>query len=108
MSRVLYATVIAGVLVGTALMVPQGNAPTVRDGYVFHGEAPRTLALYDDGWRLKTVLPRIGGAAVLPIHAVSRFPHGIDLSGVGKVMLFGNCREWAHLVKGVPVICAED
>jgi len=108
LSRVLSSTAVAGVLVGAALMVPQGNAPTVRDGYVFRGEAPRTLVLYDDGWRLKTVLPRIGGAAVLPIHAVSRFPHDFDMSGVGKVMLFGNCREWAHLVRGVPVVCAED
>ena len=89
-------------------MVPKGDAPTVRDGYVFRGEAPRTLALYDDGWRLRTALPRVAGAAVLPVHAVSRFPHDIDLSGVDKVLLFGNCREWAHLVKGVPVVCVED
>ena len=108
MSRVLVATLIAGMLVGAALMVPKCNAPTVRDGYVFRGEAPRTLALYDDRWRQRTVLPRVGGAAVLPVHAVSRFPYDIDFSGVGKVMLFGNCREWAHLVKGVPVICVED
>lgn len=108
LSRVLFATAVAGVLVGAALMVPKGGVPTVRSGYVFRGEAPRTLALYDDGWRLRTVLPRVGGAAVLPVHAVSRFPHDIDLSGVGRVMLFGNCREWAHLVKGVPVVCVED
>lgn len=98
----------SGLIVVSLLLVSKGNAPTVRDGYVFHGEAPRTLALYDDGWRLKTVLPRVGGAAVLPIHAVSRFPHDIDLSGVDKVLLFGNCREWMHLVKDVPVVCAED
>ena len=108
LSRVLVSTTIAGMLVGALLLVPKGNAPTVRGGYVFRGEAPRTLVLYDDGWRLKTVLPRIGGAAVLPVHAVSRFPHDIDLSSIGRVMLFGNCREWAHLVKGVPVVCAED
>jgi len=102
------AVAVAAIAVCAALMVPKGDTPTVRDGYVFHGEAPRTLALYDDGWRLRTVLPRVGGAAVLPIHAVSRFPHDIDLSGIGRVMLFGNCREWAHLVKGVPVVCAED
>ena len=102
------AVAVAAISVGAALLVPKGGAPMVRDGYVFRGEAPRTLALYDDGWRLKTVLPRVGGAAVLPIHAVSRFPHDIDMSGVGKVMLFGNCREWAHLVKGVPIVCAED
>jgi len=102
------AVAVAAIAVCAALMVPKCNAPTVHDGYVFRGEAPRTLALYDDGWRLRTVLPRVGGAAVLPIHAVSRFPHDFDMSGVGKVMLFGNCREWAHLVKGVPVVCAED
>ena len=107
-SRVLFATAIAGMIVGSLLLVPKGNAPTVRDGYVFRGEAPRTLALYDDGWRLKTVLPRVGGSVALPVHAVSRFPQNFDMSGVGRVMLFGNCREWAHLVKGVPVVCAED
>ena len=106
--RVLSSTAVAGVLVGAALLVPKGGAPMVRDGYVFHGEAPRTLALYDDGWQLRTVLPRVSGAAVLPIHAVSRFPYDFDMSGVGKVMLFGNCREWAHLVRGVPVVCAEN
>ena len=98
----------SGLIVGLLLLVPNGDAPTVRNGYAFRGEAPRTLALYDDGWRLRTVLPRVDGAAVLPIHTVSRFPHDIDFSGVGRVMLFGNCREWAHLVKGVPVVCAED
>ena len=64
----------SGLIVGSLLFVPKGNAPTVRNEYVFCGEAPRTLALYDDGWRLRTVLPRVGGAAVLPVHAVSRFP----------------------------------
>jgi hypothetical protein len=108
LSRVLSSTAFAGALVGAALLVSKGDAPTVRTGYVFRGEAPRTLALYDDGWRLKTVLAHVGGAAVLPAHAVSRFPHDIDLSDVDRVMLFGNCREWAHLVKGVPVVCVED
>ncbi len=106
--RVLFAAALAGALVGVALLVPKGDAPKVRNGYAFRGEAPWTLALYDDGWRLRTALPRVAGAAVLPVHAVSRFPHDIDLSGVGRVMLFGNCREWAHLVKGVPVVCVED
>ena len=95
-------------LVGAAFMVPKGDAPMVQNGYAFRGEAPRTLALYDDGWRLRTVLPRVDGATVLPVHAVSRFPHDVDLSGIGKVMLFGNCREWAHLVKCIPVLCVED
>ena len=108
MATVGMAMAASGLIVGSLLFVPKANAPTVRDGYVYRGNAPRTLVLYDDGWRLKTVLPRVGGSVVLPIHAVSRFPHGIDLSSIGRVMLFGNCREWAHLVKGVPVVCAED
>ena len=98
----------SGLIVGSLLFLPKGNAPTVRNGYAFRGEAPRTLALYDGEWRPRTVLPRVGGAAVLPIHAVSRFPNDFDFSGIGKVMLFGACREWAHLVKGIPVICVED
>ena len=108
MAAVGKAMAASGFIVGAALLLPKGEAPTVRNGYAFRGEAPRTLALYDDGWRLRTVMPRVGGAAVLPIHAVSRFQHDIDFSGVGKVMLFGNCREWSHLVKGAPVLCVED
>ena len=108
MATVGMAMAASGLIVGSLLLVPKGYAPTVRDGYVFRGEAPRTLALYDDGWRLRTVLSRVGGAAVLPVHAVSRFSHDIDLSSIGRVMLFGNCREWEHLVKGVPVVCAAD
>ena len=42
------AVAVAAIAVCAALMVPKGNAPTVRNGYVFRGEAPRTLALYDD------------------------------------------------------------
>ena len=76
-------------VVGSLLLLPNSNAPTVRDGYVFRGEVPRTLALYDDEWRLRTVLSRVGDAAVLPVHPVSRFPQDFDLSGVDKVMLFG-------------------
>ena len=108
MAAVGMAMALSGLIVGSLLLVPKGYAPTVRDGYVFRGEAPRALVLYDYGWRLRTVLPRLGGSVVLPIHAASRFPHDIDLSGVGKVMLFGNCHEWDHLVKGVPVVCAAD
>ena len=108
MAAVGKAMAASGFIVGAALLLPKGEAPTVRNGYAFRGEAPRTLALYDDGWRPRTVLPRVGGAAVLPVHAVSRFPNDFDFSGIGKVMLFGTCREWAHLVKGIPVICVED
>lgn len=108
MAAVGKAMAASGFIVGAALLLPKGEAPTVRNGYAFRGEAPRTLALYDDGWRLRTVLPRVGGAAILPVHAVSRFPNDFDFSGIGKVMLFGACREWSHLVKGIPVICVED
>lgn len=91
-----------------AWLVPPGNAPAVRDGYAVCGDAPRTLALYDGTWRLRTVRPRVGRDAVVPVRPVSRFPRGIDLSGVGRVALFGTCREWAYLVKGVEVSCVED
>ena len=107
MAAVGKAMAVSGIIFGAALMVPKGEAPTVRDGYAFRGEAPRTLALYDDCWRPRTVLPRVGGAAVLPVRAVARFPRDIDFSGVGKVMLFGACREWGHLVRGLPVECVE-
>ena len=108
-SRVLAAPVCSGVLVLAAwLLVPPGDAPRVRDGYALSGGVPRTLALYDGTWRLRTVRPCVGRDAVVPIRPVSRFPHGIDLSGVGRVVLFGTCREWAYLVKGVEVSCVED
>ena len=54
------------------------------------------------------VLPRAGRNAVVPVRPVSRFPRGIDLVGIGRVLLLGDCREWVHLVEGVPVACAED
>ena len=108
MAAVGKAMAASGFIVGAALMVPKGDAPTVRKGYAFRGEPPRTLALYDGGWRLRTVLPRVDGAVALPIQAVSRFPHDFDFSGIGKMMLFGNCREWSHLEKGIPVSCVED
>ena len=106
--RVLAAPVCSGVLVLAAWLVPPGNAPVVRDGYAVCGDAPRTLALYDGTWRLRTVRPCVGRDAVVPVRPVSRFPRGIDLSGVGRVALFGTCREWAYLVKGVEVSCVED
>ena len=100
--------VFGGGVVLAAWLVPPGNAPAVRDGYAVCGDAPRTLALYDGTWRLRTVRPRVGRDAVVPVRPVSRFPRGIDLSGVGRVALFGTCREWAYLVKGVEVSCVED
>ena len=98
--------VLAGVVVMALLLVPTGNAPQVRDGYVVCGESPRTLALYDATWKLKTVVRRAKGGVVMPVRGVSRFPRELDFRGVDRVMLFGTCREWAHLVKGgVPVSC---
>ena len=97
---------LAGVTVLGLRLVPTGNAPQVRDGYVVCGESPRTLALYDATWKLKTVAWRVTGGAVMPVRGVTRFPRDLDWRGVDRVMLFGTCREWAHLVKGgVPVSC---
>ena len=106
--RALAALACSGALVLTAWLVPPGNAPRVRDGYAFSGDAPRTLALYDGAWGLRAVLPCVGRDAVVPVRPVSRFPHNIGLVGIDRVLLLGDCREWAHLVKGVPVACAED
>ncbi|MDO5319912.1 MAG: hypothetical protein Q4G65_14895 [bacterium] len=97
---------LAGVTVLGLRLVPIGNAPQVCDGYVVCGESPRTLALYDATWKLKTVARRVTGGAVMPVRGVLRFPFDLDLRGVDRVLLFGTCREWAHLVKGgVPVSC---
>ena len=100
--------VLAGVAVLGLRLVPTGNAPQVRDGYVICGEAPRTLALYDESWKLKTVAQRVKGGAVLPVRGVAEFPRELDWSGIDKVVLFGDCREWKHLVKGLPVECVEE
>lgn len=104
--------IVAVVLAGAAVLglrwVPAGNAPQVRDGYVVCGKAPRTLALYDEAWKLKTVARCVEGGSVLPVRGISRFPREMDLSGIDKVMLFGDCREWKHLVKELPVECVEE
>ena len=105
---IVFALACSGALVLAARLVPPGNAPRVRDGYAFSGDAPRTLALYDGAWNLRAVLPRAGRNAVVPVRPVSRFPRGIDRVGIGRVLLLGDCREWVHLVEGVPVACAED
>jgi len=102
------AVVLAGMAVLGLRLVPTGNAPKVRDGYLVCGEAPRTLALYDASWKLKTVVQRVGGNVLCPIRGVDCFPRDLDISGVGRVALFGDCREWAYLVQGVPVECASD
>ena len=106
---IVFALACSGALVLATRLVPPGNAPRVRDGYAFSGDAPRTLALYDGAWNLRAVLPRAGRNAVVPVRPVSRFPRGIDRVGIGRVLLLGDCREWVHLVvEGVPVACAED
>ena len=102
------AVVLAGVAVLGLRLVPVGNAPQVRDGYVIRGEAPRTLALYDESWKLQTVATRVEGGAVLPVRGVAEFPGELDWCGIDKVVLFGDCREWKHLVKGLPVECVEE
>ena len=106
--RALAALACSGALVLAARLVPPGDAPRVRDGYAFSGDAPRTLALYDGAWGLRAVLPRAGRDVVVPARPVSRFPRSMGLTDVGRVLLLGDCREWTHLVKGVPVACAED
>jgi len=55
---------------------------------------------------LKTVVQRGGDNVLCPIRGVDRFACDLDMSGISRVVLFGNCREWAYLVKGVPVECA--
>lgn len=102
------AVALAGAAVLGLRLVPVGNAPQVRDGYVIRGEAPRTLALYDETWKLKTVAQRMKGGAVLPVRGVAAFPREQDWGGINKVVLFGDCREWKHLVKGLTVECVEE
>ena len=99
----------AGALVLAARCVPPGDAPRVQGGYAASDAAPRALALYDGSWSLRAVRARAGADALLPVRPVTRFPRGLGLPSVRRVLLFGDCREWAHLVpKGVPVTCAED
>ena len=99
----------AGALVLAARCVPPGDAPRVQGGYAASGAAPRALALYDGSWSLRAVRARVGPDTLLPVRPVTRFPRGLGLPSVRRVLLFGDCREWAHLVpKGVPVTCAED
>lgn len=99
---------IAGIAVLGLRLVPTGKAPQVRDGCVICGEAPRTLTLYDASWKLKTVAQRMKGGAVLPVRGVAKFPRELDWRGIDKVVLFGDCREWKHLVNGLPVECVEE
>ena len=102
------AVAMAGVAVLWLRLVPVGNAPQVRDGYVICGEAPRTLALYDESWKLKTVAHHMKGGAVLPVRGVAEFPRELDWKEINKVVLFGDCCEWRHLVQGLAVECVEE
>ena len=65
------------------------------------------------GWRRCAWIGRgLGGRAapnlVVPVHPLSRFPADFDFAEIDRVMLFGDCQEWAHLVRGIPVECVED
>ena len=102
------AVALAGVVVLGLRLLPAGNALQVRDGYVIRGTTPRTLALYDESWKLQTVIERVDGGVIAPVRGVTRFPRELDLGGIGKVMLFGDCCEWAYLVKDVPVEGVEE
>ena len=100
---------LAGALVLAARCVPAGDAPHVQGGYAASGAAPRALALYDGSWSLRAVRARAGADALLPVRPVTRFPRGLDFSSVRRVLLFGDCREWAYLVpKGISVTCMDD
>ena len=92
-----------------ATLVPPGDAPRVQGGYAVSGDAPRTLALYDASWSLREVRARAGADAAIPVRPATRFPRGLDIQSVRRVLLFGSCREWAYLVpKGIPVACVDD
>ena len=107
--RILASAAISGLLVFAATLVPPGDAPRVQGGYAVSGDAPRTLALYDASWSLREVRARAGADAAIPVRPATRFPRGLDIQSVRRVLLFGSCREWAYLVpKGIPVACVDD
>ena len=105
---VIAAVVLAGVVLSVLLLVPMGNAPQVHAGYVIYGKEPRTLALYDMNWKLTTVAKRVTGDVVFPVRGISEFPRKMDWSRIDRVVLFGDCCEWRHLIKGVSVECVEE
>ena len=102
------AVALASVAVLGLRLMPAGNAPQVRGGYVIHEEEPRTLVLYDESWKLKTVMQRVKGGVVLPVRGVSRFPRKFDWTSINRVVLFGDCCEWKYLVSGLTVECVEE
>lgn len=107
-SRVVVSGVIASVCVCSLCLLPVSNVPVVQDGFAIVGVAPRTLALYDRTWPMEAVCRRAVPNVVVPIRPLSRFPADFDFAEIDRVMLLGDCQEWAHLVKGVPVECVED
>ena len=107
-SRVVVSGVIASVCVCSLCLLPVSNVPVVQDGFAIVGHAPRTLVLYDNTWPLKAVCRRAVPNVVVPFRPLSRFPADFDFADIARVMLFGDCQEWAYLFKGVPVECVED
>ena len=106
--RVVVSGVIASVCVCSLCLLPVSNVPVVKNGVAIVGDAPRTLALYDRTWPLESVYRRAAPNVIVPIHPLSRFPADFDFADIDRVMLFGDCQEWAHLVKGILVECVED
>ena len=107
-NRVVVSGAIACALVCGLGFLSISNVPVVQDGSAIVGDAPRTLALYDETWPLEAVCRRAGSNIVVPIRPLSRFPADFDFAEIDCVMLFGDCQEWAHLAKGVPAECVED
>ena len=103
----IFHVALSGLFVLGLRLIPVGNAPQVHEGYVLREETPRTLALYDPSWRLKTIAGRIEEDALMPIRGISEFPRDLAIGSFDKVVLFGDCCEWKHLVKGVSVECVE-
>jgi hypothetical protein len=106
--RVVMSSVVACIFVCGLCLFPVANVPVVKNGFAIVGVALRTLALYDETWPLESVCRRAAPNVIVPIHPLSRFPADFDFADIDRVMLFGDCQEWAHLVKGLPVECVEN
>ena len=103
----IFHVALSGLFVLALRSIPVDNAPQVHNGYVLRGNTPRTLALYDLSWRLKTIAGRVEEDVQMPIRGISEFPYGLAICSFDKVVLFGDCCEWKHLVKGARVECVE-
>lgn len=95
-------------VVGGVAVMSHNALPRVKNGFVYLGSAPYMLALYDEDWDLKTIMPYMRGSFAAPVHALSRFPRGKKLDRISCIVLFGNCCEWDYLVKGIPIKCVGD